>query len=361
MAVTVELPETFNMGRVNLAYDALSEAAISLHVLADPKHHPLHAGWVRRTRSLSPQLRQQMRSLLPIFKNGLPGFLCPTRARGEASIDDGLERLVHVSPEVLFYEIAYKTILQMDPRPATPAAAMAAKDKVLAESDVASRRVLLDALQEPGVLVQRMRSLLYQYWDEAFRDEWLRIRATIDGAAEEAGRTLLREGMNGLLRRLHPEVMMDTNHHIAALDCPFDFDLRIDPNSKIMIYVSFYIWPHVWVSGDAQWPLAIAIPTVPPRLPPMIDQPQPELIGALRALADPVRLNLLRLIAAAPRSTQELAQVLHMSEPGISRHLTTLARSGLVHGCREGHYVVYAVNEEGLAPLSESLLGYISP
>lgn len=61
------------------------------------------------------------------------------------------------------------------------------------------------------------------------------------------------------------------------------------------------------------------------------------------ALRDPTRLRILRLIAQQPRSTQELAPLVSLTEAGVSRHLRLLAGVGLLTTHREGYYVVYSI------------------
>lgn len=56
----------------------------------------------------------------------------------------------------------------------------------------------------------------------------------------------------------------------------------------------------------------------------------------LRALADPTRRRLLLRLCAGPATVGELAAPLPMSLPAVSRHLTVLARAGLVRRQRQG-------------------------
>jgi len=88
--------------------------------------------------------------------------------------------------------------------------------------------------------------------------------------------------------------------------------------------------------------------------------PADELLHVLRALADPTRLRALKLIAARPRTTQELAPLVGISEAGLSKHLRQLARAGVVESHREGYYVVYKLATDRIAPLSDALLRFLA-
>ena len=74
-----------------------------------------------------------------------------------------------------------------------------------------------------------------------------------------------------------------------------------------------------------------------------------ELLGALRAAAEPTRLRLLVLCARGELTVTELAQILGQSQPRVSRHLKLLCDAGLLDRSREGSWVFYRL-ELGQAP-----------
>ena len=76
------------------------------------------------------------------------------------------------------------------------------------------------------------------------------------------------------------------------------------------------------------------------------------------ALADPVRLRVLSLLAAAPSGEVcvcEFVGPLAKSQPTISHHLKILSEAGLVTGDRRGKWVWYSLNRERLAELRATL------
>ena len=64
-----------------------------------------------------------------------------------------------------------------------------------------------------------------------------------------------------------------------------------------------------------------------------------------QSLADPKRILILYSLASGPRYVTELAEMLGVSQPTISRHLKILRERGLVHGTREGNTVHYALRD----------------
>ena len=123
---------------------------------------------------------------------------------------------------------------------------------------------------------------------------------------------------------------------------------------------SVYVWPHIRVNCDGPWPLMLTY-----RAPHLAESLQPatqaELVRGLRAVADPTRVRILELVGARPRSTQELAPLVSLTEAGTSRHLRALAEAGLLTTRREGYYVVYSLVEDALGRLSDDLRALTAP
>jgi ArsR family transcriptional regulator len=71
--------------------------------------------------------------------------------------------------------------------------------------------------------------------------------------------------------------------------------------------------------------------------------------GLLKALADPVRLRLMSLIAAADEACVcDLTGPFAVSQPTISHHLRVLREAGLVEAERRATWVYYRARREAL-------------
>ncbi|WP_373281338.1 metalloregulator ArsR/SmtB family transcription factor [Nocardia transvalensis] len=82
------------------------------------------------------------------------------------------------------------------------------------------------------------------------------------------------------------------------------------------------------------------------------------LAGMFKALADPVRLRVLSLIAARGGGEVcvcELTPAFDLSQPTISHHLKVLREAGLIDSQRRGTWVYYRVIPEALQRLSSVL------
>jgi ArsR family transcriptional regulator len=71
--------------------------------------------------------------------------------------------------------------------------------------------------------------------------------------------------------------------------------------------------------------------------------------GLLKALADPIRLRLMSLIAATDEACVcDLTAPFDVSQPTISHHLKVLREAGLVDSERRGTWVWYRARREAL-------------
>lgn len=88
------------------------------------------------------------------------------------------------------------------------------------------------------------------------------------------------------------------------------------------------------------------------------DRAAVELAAAFKVLADPVRLRLLSLIAAAPEGTAcscDLEEPVGKSQPTVSHHLSLLADAGLITKQKVGRWVNCTVVPERLTMLRDAL------
>jgi ArsR family transcriptional regulator, arsenate/arsenite/antimonite-responsive transcriptional repressor len=81
-----------------------------------------------------------------------------------------------------------------------------------------------------------------------------------------------------------------------------------------------------------------------------------ELAQAFAALADPIRLRLLGLVAAAGEVCScDLEEPLGKSQPTISHHTKVLAEAGLLEGEKRGRWMMWRVVPERLDALRDVL------
>jgi ArsR family transcriptional regulator len=94
---------------------------------------------------------------------------------------------------------------------------------------------------------------------------------------------------------------------------------------------------------------------------PLTDEPMTtadaqEFAGVLAALADPIRLRLFSLLAAAGELCScDLEGPLERSQPTISHHTKILAEAGLIRGTKRGKWMYWSVDENRLTSLRHVL------
>ena len=65
---------------------------------------------------------------------------------------------------------------------------------------------------------------------------------------------------------------------------------------------------------------------------------------AFRALADPTRREILRMLGQQDLTAGEIADRFDMTRPSISHHLNILKSAGLIDDEREGQFIRYSLN-----------------
>jgi DNA-binding transcriptional ArsR family regulator len=77
--------------------------------------------------------------------------------------------------------------------------------------------------------------------------------------------------------------------------------------------------------------------------------------AALKALAEPHRRAILRLVRDQPRSVTEIADHFDITQQAVSLHLKVLREAGLVGVRREGQRRLYLVDPDGVRSVQDFL------
>lgn len=189
-------------------------------------------------------------------------------------------------------------------------------------------RRLFEDIATPQAAKQRWLATVREYQAVFFVEEEKRLQPALERMLADAQKLAETTHVPDLIERLSN-----------------GFTISEDINLKQLILAPS-VWCHPFVTrmelpGNR---LFVAWGAHPPgyRLVPGESVPDDALL-VLRALGDPTRLRLLRLIAAEPRSLQSLAQEVKLSLPTVSHHIRELRGSGLIRlelGGRESKYTV---------------------
>jgi ArsR family transcriptional regulator len=80
-------------------------------------------------------------------------------------------------------------------------------------------------------------------------------------------------------------------------------------------------------------------------------------VKVMKALSDPNRVRIVKLLQHKPMCVCELQGALGISQPTVSKHLKILEEAGLVGYKKDGLWVNYRLSDGSDSPYAASLLG----
>lgn len=84
-----------------------------------------------------------------------------------------------------------------------------------------------------------------------------------------------------------------------------------------------------------------------------------DFIRVMKALSEPNRVKILKLLQQGPMCVCNLHSVLGLAQPTVSKHLRILEEAGLVSYRKKGLWVYYRLTDGGGSPYAASLLGLL--
>jgi DNA-binding transcriptional ArsR family regulator len=348
------------MDEVSLAYSPLLECVLSLRVALQPRRHPAHRRWARQLRRLPASLQEAIERHAFVFGDNAPVFVAASSGGFEPFADE-LALLRTMAPSLVRYQFTW-ALHQGTLTPAELERPSVRRQlrKTAAEELPAGRGEVELALEQPEAFLEAFADLIDNYFEDAFGKEWERIQPLLAKSAAEAEHRIANDGLFDALPSLSPRLRGDAHQSQILIDKAIDRTWKLDLDDRFVLAPSVYAWPNLIVFlEDGPWPKGISYPA--PFLADHAVEPPPpdELVRLLRAVGDDTRLRVLRLIAEKPRSTQELAPLVAISEASLSRHLRKLLEVGILSRRRDGRFVLYALQREPLAELAPSVLRYL--
>lgn len=84
-----------------------------------------------------------------------------------------------------------------------------------------------------------------------------------------------------------------------------------------------------------------------------------ELVRALKALSDPNRMRIMKMLQRREMCVCELAEALGISQPSVSRHMRILSEADFVTSRREGLWIHYLWNPNPSNAYARTLLQHL--
>jgi DNA-binding transcriptional ArsR family regulator len=189
---------------------------------------------------------------------------------------------------------------------------------------------------------KRMLEALRDFYESYYREEWERISPPLLESASRA-RSLIET------RLLSTRQIIDslTNGFVPAEGTHY---------KRIVLAPGFFSAPYITYLNLPDEGLLIVYPARPEGM--QIDGSRVDserLLQRLKVLADKTRLEILQLLAKRPYYTQELAEVLKLSQPTISYHMRDLRVAGIVITEQNENSKLYRLRPEFIDQLAEDL------
>ncbi|GAB6933307.1 ArsR/SmtB family transcription factor [Calditerricola satsumensis] len=347
--------------KIRFTYSPLGELVHALGALVNPKRHPLHLRWILAQKAALPRdLWREIRVLSFAYKTWQLGLFSPTPEDDLLTFEDELTRVATL-PLPRFVEEVGRAFTPMEAERDFTA------EEILGDP-MAQQTLLKEArrlsplyeepaqqlLADPEALRARFLRLLARFWEESFAAEWERLEPLFLADIAEKGERLRQIGLYAFFRETFPDCVVHKHENMLRFRKRYEAVVDLDQHDHLLLVPSWFTWSFSRVECDPPWTPAIIYPVVRHDL--ALRAPLHRWERVYAALAHEVRLRILHLCWQAPRSTQELARLLHLTEGAISRHVHQLLDAGLLVGKRQSYYVMYRTAGERLRAVAHALL-----
>ena len=162
---------------------------------------------------------------------------------------------------------------------------------------------------------EQILAALQEYYDAFFADEESRIRPVLQAGLEHARELSRRVTLPTLVEELSRGVRFED----------------VESAQKLILVPSYWSTPFVFPTSPAKGSMQIVFGCRPDVLSIAPGAETPDmLMNALKALADPTRLRILRYLGGQPLTPTELARLLRLRPPTVLHHLQALRLAELV-------------------------------
>ncbi|WP_328413536.1 DUF5937 family protein [Streptomyces violaceus] len=355
---------------------ALSELMASLHVLAEPEHHPEAVGWAARAVAAGDELRDELSVFAPLWAR----FRCrlffplvrPGTAPLAASLDEELAAIAALPAEE-FLDLVAPGVLGTNAQPVPPgdalrAGAWAAEDYVLRclRRSYARGELARQLVAAPLELRDRLLAVLRAADTAFFAEDWRTLRSPLENHARDVRRRLatlplgepasLRSPADVLTELLPTAARVGPGERVRLDKLQID-EVRVAPRPLVLV-PSARVWPHLTVKHEH--PSCVVVQYAARGTTPVEQLTVRDLHHRLMALTSPARMELCRHLLGEPITTSELAARLGSSEPQVSRALRTLRDAGLVRSTRDGKLVRHRLATEVIQRLGHDVLATVA-
>ncbi|UQX01688.1 DUF5937 family protein [Streptomyces sp. RerS4] len=359
MSVTIDIAG-LPAERIGFAPSPLAELCMALHALSQPTHHPELHSWTTATRaSLDPCLADRLLEADFMWRSSFSDVFMPFAGvpggtgRPAATLAEELDVLDRLDDERFVMAALEHCRLALyneggGPSPLTDAGARAKALETAAARGPSPLRFSLRLLDDPGSVRVWLRRLLEDCDEAFFAETWRRVEPLQTADARHKTEVLRRKGLSAALKEVSSALSVDEAHTTITADKMVNGQTSAtDPRvgAGLVFVPTSFGRPHLLVLHAPGWRPVVQYPLRSPEPASAPGSGSVELMQRrMEALAHPMRMMLCRSLARAPYTTSELATVLGISAPEVSRHLAVLKKAGLLHTRRQGRYAQHQLD-----------------
>lgn len=290
---------------VIFSYSPAWEMFFSMHVLSGPDHHISRRKWWRAAEKKHPELVERIRNLQDITIGWTILIDIP--------VWDKLRQME--IPELLAF-LRRKNIYEWN-------------EMILPlgkQMSIEERNQVLDTSSE--------------YYHLIFKREEVVLRPYISRILKEERESCMKRGIWNWCRMIHPRLVVGEDYITYLKNREYSFQKK--EIKRIYASVSTFAAPHLWLYEEEHGlEIVKGIQVEYPE-----DSIPEDFVRLLKALANPTRLMVVKLLLQDIHTIQELSHCLSVSEAGVYKHLKALDEAGLVKKERKGAYVEYYFQAE---------------
>ncbi|MEV6796706.1 DUF5937 family protein [Streptomyces sp. NPDC051320] len=319
----------------------LAELGQMLHVLSEPGHHPGLHDWVTATAAqLLPDLADRLYEADFLWRSTRSDILMPEQPR--ATLCEELDQLDDEAFVSAALEIACAA--RYGRSLTSPLTDVAERKRVqeLAAARGPRQAAFADRLlSDPEGVRVWLRRLFEDCEAVFFGETWLRLKPHLAADVRHKEDLCRHVGLAEVISAISPALSLNAEGTRIVVDKLRD-GVVTGVEHGLMFVPTHFGRPHLIVSHALDGRPALQYPATAPGLtqPTSLDMTQ----RRLEALAHPTRMRMCRTLARGPHTTGELASIVDLTPPEVSRHLAVLKKARILTTRRRGRYALHELD-----------------
>ena len=343
--------------RIQFSFSPLNEMFRSMHVLNNPKHHGIHLPWViEAKKNLTNEMQKDLQYFNLCFELGVPPTLLPGIYKSVFTIEEEIELLAKKLTVKNARKILHELTLVFEHRENRFIPSLAKGIEWTDFTFSNKSNILEDLKRRPTFVFRRLLNFLTDYYQIIFSAIWEDLKSELLNEIVEQTTLLKTKGFSAFIASLSSErISWIDNKNKLYLHKPFKTIYQMKSDESIIFMPSYFVWPHFFVD-EIKEGVVIVYDSSVAREQAFPEQPIEKMVDIYRALGEPSRLQILRILQERSLTTQSLAQICHLSEGAVSRHLQVLKKANLVTSKKDGKYVLYKSQKNIIQILSKLIM-----